>query len=731
MATNSSFTPLAPQLQPADSTWRSTLIGALDSSAFGIPLSLGGAAIVFGHLGLELLPVGLFALLMSIALIHVTTARSERPLIYGARIFEATTLAAMVDQFVPQLAGWGLADTSGVRLALFCLICACTGACVGLLYAVRADRLTRLIPAPVFAAFSNSIALALLVSQVRTLLAIGAVAGAAWPVACVALVTFATGVGLRYTRPRWPATTIGLAVGLLLGLAWSGAGRSQIMLGAFGWVPVLPFSLADFAALGAPGVRAGRVAAAIVSDGALLALMVFINTTMTAEAVSQSGGRRKTSGRSMLWHSATVTLTGLAGSVPLSGSINATTIAMRTTALTPALVYVTAAIAALFYLSGVTGLIPLAAVCATLLCEAWFMVDRPSAHLLYDWIRRRPMVANARADLVLIVAVTAVAVLLNMVAAVVAGLLFGLLQFAARNARRPVRQMWTGLQMTSNCARSRADLRLLAEHGGGIRIAELDGDLFFAAMDSLERTLEQCVAGASALVIDWSRVRHIDTSVARGIAQFDKRAGSRGIAPIHAGIEPHGNDAAISLLLHLPHARIAPDLDRALEQAENDVIQLRSSDAPPDATGYFEAAALLQGLREADRAQLEAVMSHQFFRAGDTILEAGSPGDELMLLLHGSASVVVRSADGKQVRLAGVRRGATIGDIAFLDQARRSASVIAEDDTTVAVLGRQQYDSLCAKNPLLVQRLLSNIALNLAARLRHMNRLSLTRQAGP
>jgi sulfate permease, SulP family len=161
------------------------------------------------------------------------------------------------------------------------------------------------------------------------------------------------------------------------------------------------------------------------------------------------------------------------------------------------------------------------------------------------------------------------------------------------------------------------------------------------------------------------------------------------------------------------------------------VIQLRSSDAPADATGYFEAAALLQGLREADRAQLEAVMSHQFFRAGDTILEAGSPGDELMLLLHGSASVVVQSADGKQVRLAGVRRGATIGDIAFLDQARRSASVIAEDDTTVAVLGRQQYDSLCAKNPLLVQRLLSNIALNLAARLRHMNRLSLTRQAGP
>jgi CRP-like cAMP-binding protein len=81
------------------------------------------------------------------------------------------------------------------------------------------------------------------------------------------------------------------------------------------------------------------------------------------------------------------------------------------------------------------------------------------------------------------------------------------------------------------------------------------------------------------------------------------------------------------------------------------------------------------------------------------------------------------------VRLAGVRGGATLGDIAFLDRTRRSATVIAAEDTTVAILRRETYDKICITHPRLVQVLLTNIALNLAVRLRHTNRLALSRQS--
>jgi sulfate permease, SulP family len=96
-------------------------------------------------------------------------------------------------------------------------------------------------------------------------------------------------------------------------------------------------------------------------------------------------------------------------------------------------------------------------------------------------------------------------------------------------------------------------------------------------------------------------------------------------------------------------------------------------------------------------------------------------------VLHGSASILVRSAEGPEIRLASVRRGATIGEIGFLDGAPRSASVVAQEQMTVAVLKRETYDRLCEEDPRLVRKLLSNIALDVATRLRHTNRLAIAR----
>jgi hypothetical protein len=47
----------------------------------------------------------------------------------------------------------------------------------------------------------------------------------------------------------------------------------------------------------------------------------------------------------------------------------------------------------------------------------------------------------------------------------------------------------------------------------------------------------------------------------------------------------------------------------------------------------------------------------------------------------------------------------------------------------VAILSRDSYDQICISHPRLVQILLTNIALNLAVRLRHTNRLALSRQS--
>nr|WP_275403482.1 cyclic nucleotide-binding domain-containing protein [Ramlibacter algicola] len=123
-------------------------------------------------------------------------------------------------------------------------------------------------------------------------------------------------------------------------------------------------------------------------------------------------------------------------------------------------------------------------------------------------------------------------------------------------------------------------------------------------------------------------------------------------------------------------------------------------------------------------------MEQRLFRAGDVVIEAGSASHELMVVLQGSASVIVPGPHQRGVRLAGVRRGAVIGELAFLDRATRSATVLAEEDLAVAVLTRDRFDRLSHEAPQLVQKLLSNLAIDLAARLRHTNRLASERQAG-
>jgi len=142
----------------------------------------------------------------------------------------------------------------------------------------------------------------------------------------------------------------------------------------------------------------------------------------------------------------------------------------------------------------------------------------------------------------------------------------------------------------------------------------------------------------------------------------------------------------------------------------------------------MESASLFASMDPEERAVLESAMRQKLYRAGEVILQAGDPGDELLIVLAGSGNVVLHQSDGTDVRLAGVRAGATLGDIAFLDRTRRSATVIAAEDTTVAILGRDSYDEICVSHPRLVQVLLTNVALNLAARLRHTNRLALSRQ---
>jgi CRP/FNR family transcriptional regulator, cyclic AMP receptor protein len=101
--------------------------------------------------------------------------------------------------------------------------------------------------------------------------------------------------------------------------------------------------------------------------------------------------------------------------------------------------------------------------------------------------------------------------------------------------------------------------------------------------------------------------------------------------------------------------------------------------------------------------------SHKFAR-GDTLIRQGDPGDSLYILLSGVARVSLVAVNGREITLDFLEAGAVVGEMAVLDGAERSASVIAVEATEALRLDRRDIREIAAARPEFAWQLLSQMA---------------------
>ena len=105
------------------------------------------------------------------------------------------------------------------------------------------------------------------------------------------------------------------------------------------------------------------------------------------------------------------------------------------------------------------------------------------------------------------------------------------------------------------------------------------------------------------------------------------------------------------------------------------------------------------------RASEEAVVP-----AGTVLVEEGAAGHEFYLILEGRA-IVRRS--GRRVAMLGP--GQYFGELSLLDRAPRNATVVAETDMTVLVLGQREFTAVLDEVPGVAHKLLRAMAHRLRA----------------
>jgi CRP-like cAMP-binding protein len=122
-------------------------------------------------------------------------------------------------------------------------------------------------------------------------------------------------------------------------------------------------------------------------------------------------------------------------------------------------------------------------------------------------------------------------------------------------------------------------------------------------------------------------------------------------------------------------------------------------------TDVLSDVPLFTGLSKRHLNKIAEVAKSRRFPRYSTIVRAGERGDTFFVILDGT--VLVKPQGKRAVRLAA---GDSFGEMALLDDAPRSATVEAQDEVFVMLLGRSAFSRMLAREPKIAIVLLRTLA---------------------
>jgi CRP-like cAMP-binding protein len=130
-------------------------------------------------------------------------------------------------------------------------------------------------------------------------------------------------------------------------------------------------------------------------------------------------------------------------------------------------------------------------------------------------------------------------------------------------------------------------------------------------------------------------------------------------------------------------------------------------------TIHLQKIPLLAGLAPEPLAKVAAALQLRKIERGQHAIQKGSAGDHLLFLVSGRLQAVDLTTDGREIGLNFLSAGDYFGELSIIDSLPRSASVIATENSLVALLSRDQALALIYQNPLIAERLLKRMAANI------------------
>jgi len=287
-----------------------------------------------------------------------------------------------------------------------------------------------------------------------------------------------------------------------------------------------------------------------------------------------------------------------------------------------------------------------------------------------------------------------------------------------------VRLRLNAAEFNSSRVRSLPENEILREHGRRIQVFQLQGNLVFATAEYVVREITEC-AGMECLILDFRYVASINESAGHLFHDILCRLHDAGCVVLFTGL---GNASSLRRLIRARLGdrcdelfRSFDELDGALQWCE-DRLLARIMPSVPDTSIAVTRYELLNGLSREEVAVVQKFFERRNYAVGEVVIQAGEPARELFLLTRGVVSVFLPLEDGRRKRLATFSPGMAFGEMAMIDHAPRSATIVADTDVSCDLLTIGKLTALGATHPKIKIHILENLSLDLCRKLRKANR---------
>ena len=318
--------------------------------------------------------------------------------------------------------------------------------------------------------------------------------------------------------------------------------------------------------------------------------------------------------------------------------------------------------------------------------------------MLNEWLlgsRRRLSLL----EWLVVLAIVAVTMWQGMLTAILAGSAFALVIFVVSYARVPIlRRALSKPARRSNVDRSPAEEAFLRNNSNRIRIAPLQGYLFFGSIDLLFseiRLISKDQAKKTWLLLDFTLVSGMDSSACAAIEKLSHSARRWNLDLAVCGLSD-AMKATFDRWQHgfMEHAaiQVGEAADQCLEAIEEELL---AQSAVEKTSGQGLAQLMNAFIPGHSRGpDLIGALLKIAVSDGEVLIRQGTQTKDIYIVEDGRVAVVVTPPEGPPIRIRSMTAGAIVGEVAAYLDLPRQANIVAEGDAVVWRLPQETLSRL-------------------------------------